>query len=160
LGFRVLGLGGGFSLSAAVAFFAAVARLRGCFAIASSLFVSSGEPLRDCSGTPSVCSLSKFAKCSERTRLPTVANPLTAVCGIAAAREPDANAPYVVSRGLRGGERFTGDEGSIATRRVEAAWRGEVEAYTSGAGGEELSMTIEYSFPAICCSRKSLQNSR
>ena len=53
-----------------------------------------------------------------------------------------------------------GDEGSIATRRVEAAWRGEAGVYTSWAGGEELSMTIEYSFPDICRNRRSLLNSR
>jgi hypothetical protein len=58
------------------------------------------------------------AKCSERMRLPTVANPLIASGGMAAFREA-ADAPAIVFSGLAGGESAGSGDAGIATRRGE-----------------------------------------
>ena len=74
-------------------------------------------------------------KCSERMRLPTVANPLTAPSGIGAARALLLDAPAVGLRGLAGGENARGEDASMATRREGASCSGEA------AGGLELNIT-------------------
>lgn len=66
-----------------------------------------------------MCSTSCCAKCSERIRLPTVANPRIASGGIEAFRDPEIDAPVVLFCGLTGGESAGRGVGGIATRRGE-----------------------------------------
>lgn len=167
---RALGFGFGFATSVAAAFLAAAARFVVFFA---------GTPTPTPTGPPSsaasreavrrrpccisvTCSIGCCAKCSERTRLPTVANPLVAFSGMGTAREPEVKAPPRCFLGLEGGERTNGEDGGIATRLVAATepegGGGELHTSTStsgaaaGAGGDEESTTMVYSFAAICSS--------
>ena len=165
---RALGFGFGFATSVAAAFLAAAARFVVFFA---------GTPTPTPTGPPSsaasreavrrrpccisvTCSIGCCAKCSERTRLPTVANPLVAFSGMGTAREPEVKAPPRCFLGLEGGERANGEDGGIATRLVAATepegGGGELHTSTStsgaGAGGDEESTTMVYSFAAICSS--------
>lgn len=115
-GFRARGLG--FGLEASAAGVTAACFLGFC--LVAVTFVPSNEPLRDCAfcmcavSSPSCC-----AKCSERTRLPTVANPLIASGGMDAFREPASDAPDVFFCGLTGGESDSRGDAGIATRRGE-----------------------------------------
>ena len=91
---------------------------------------------RDCA--PCIASKSssrRLVKCSERTRLPTVANPLTAPSGMGAALALFLDASIVGLSGLSGGENDRGEDASMATRREGASYCGEA------AGGLELNIT-------------------
>ena len=161
---RALGFGFGFAMSVAAALLAArfVVFLAGTPTPTPTppSSVASREAVRRWPCCFSVTySIGCCAKCSERTRLPTVANPLAAFSGMGTAREPDVKAPPRCFLGLEGGEKANGDDGGIAARLVAATepegGGGELHTSTSGAGtgGDEESTTMVYSFAAICSSR-------
>jgi hypothetical protein len=158
LGFRGLGLG--FGLRSPSTVDATAARFLGFFLIAVSPVLSSNEPLRRGANCFVVLSSSTCgAKCSERTRLPTVANPRIASGGMEAFREPVPDAPEVFFCGLTEVESVGSADAGIATRRGEGRGlplSGDDGAYKSCAGGDEERTTMSKEVPAILSRGRSV----
>jgi hypothetical protein len=95
-------------------------RFLGFFFVDVDVSAASYEPLRNCARDSFAASSSSCgAKCSERTKLPTVANPRIASGGMDVLREPNVDAPEGFFFGLARGESVGSGDAGMATRRGE-----------------------------------------